>query len=423
VSAHATLGAGRVDLKGPLSVRQPFRADLTVGVTDADLHELAGIGLTTRLGLRGRVGVQARGDGTLGGDFTVQEVTGKLADQPMPSTILDGDFEQARDGGGWIVAVRGRASGSGARVLGRAELSTAPTSTMTFAIEGQLARLDLVPSLGAHVTGAAELRVEGGIRLDRAPTVSARLDVRATHVRARGASAAHARLTGEAWGSVVDPELRARGDAVDVTLGPYRFRQGRLETHGPLRRQRVEIDLGGRDPVRARGHVTLVSGAAFGIEDAALTFWRGPWRVDAGVDRTCFELGAVDVESLGEPMGGLSKALERRSTGASWGAGRFEPPSATWAARSPTPCGSTATDPQCEIAGAAPLSHAAWRAGSQPRGPRCGFCGRAAGTHGASSAAARRELARQPGDGFAETASKERRCTSNPDCESRTTFS
>jgi translocation and assembly module TamB len=273
VRAHAVIGAGTIDVSGPVVVSPELQATLHVEAHGFDAQTLRPGGPRSDLAVSGDVSVTARPTGAIEARGAVAlGGGGSWGAARLPPATMTGDLSRSAAG---ELSARAELSilEPGAPAVVTARLAPKGGSpVVTFEAEARIPRLEDVRPLGHVVTGSANARATGTIDLG-AGTVETHLSATLAHLGAREVSLRVARVEARASGKLVAPSIRVEVDGEWLETRGLRLAAVRagadLRVNGGTTLEDVEIVVAGDgEPARARAALVRISGEGIRVDDA-----------------------------------------------------------------------------------------------------------------------------------------------------------
>ncbi len=315
--AHASIGAGKVDVAGSATLGAGLQATGHLTAAAIDARAFSAAAPASNLSVTGDVSVASPSGGALAGEVTLEANPGTVADVPVPGAKVHakGSFDGAHpDATQASATVTLHETGAPTSVT----LRLAPkgeSAELTFEGRAVVPSLDDAPRLGRLAKGRAAAAVEGTLDLGTG-RLDAEGQLTADEVRVGSAWVHGASLVAHVGGRVAAPRFDASLDGSEVEIGPLRFASVHAESRGTPAAAPVEVLLRGRTTeIHARATAALLPRPA--LRDLDVTLDRDGQRVEAraalvSVGGGEMRLDDAEIEGLGAPV----HAAIRQSPGA-----------------------------------------------------------------------------------------------------------
>jgi translocation and assembly module TamB len=273
VSARAMVGAGTIDVTGPVVIGPNVQGAVHVETKDFDAHLIFPSAPPSRLTLSGDVSVRVEPTGALESRGTIVLASGgSLGSARLPPAKLAGELARAATGepsADVEIAVRE----PGAPTVVKAQLATRRgVSVVTFDASSAMARLEDVPLLGRNVTGAANGRAIGTIDLGTS-TLDAHLTATATRLTSHGTTVDGAHIEAHATGNVTSPSFDIDIESEGLELRALHLSSlrghARLTVEGGANLRDVDLDAAGSaGPAHVHANLVRISDNSLRVDDA-----------------------------------------------------------------------------------------------------------------------------------------------------------
>jgi len=283
VTARASVGGGRIDMRGTVTLMGRLGGAVALDVRKMDLRAFVPAAPRSSVDFHTDVHADTRADGLLSGAFSLDVPEGgSLAGQSIPAATFRGNFDQKPGDAVFVVETTGNVSEPGAPIALSAHARTGePAPVVDFVASSQIDRLADVRRAGGLGPGSANVRVAGVVTVSEEPSFDATVDADVVGLAHGPVHVERARLEARAFGPLSSPTLKAAVDisrgATDVHASVDRIREeaGRLDVegisitglgepvHGALHVRPQEVAV----QAESKGLALKSLGYLFGIED------------------------------------------------------------------------------------------------------------------------------------------------------------
>jgi translocation and assembly module TamB len=305
VTARASIGAGSVELRGPVDLAPPIRAQLHVQASDVDTHALSVAAPTSDLSGTGALDVTLGENGAARAEVSLAVAAGTVASTRTPPVTLQAGATV--DASGRLTSADGAlgATERGATVRLNATLAPQGESYRLQVDGNAAAALDSLPRLPPVARGQATAKVHGTLDLGTR-RLDATVDASANGIERDGQRAATASLTARATGPLDAPQFDVDLHAKNLVLGGRPFDELEIQAHGTPQRAPVLAWLSGAGvEAKVEGDMTIDRGVT--LRDVHASAHRDAdraWSQTRLVRLASDELRVEDavIEGLGTPL-------------------------------------------------------------------------------------------------------------------------
>ena len=305
VEAQATLGAGTMHAKGPVTLAGERRASLAWSATSLDLRAFSQTAPESNLQGKGTVDLTVADDASVTGRFTADVGAGTVSGKALPGAMLHGTFDK-------------KATGLDAHAEGHVDEAGAPTDVVldvspdgpAWELDGtahaKIPRLDAVTRLGTQVRGAADVRATYKVHT-KTGTIDATVHADVRGLEQGAEKIGHAAVTARVTGKLASPAISTTTKATDLLVGTYAFPSATLTTHGTTKAQHVDASFVGKDTPDIKGTAEISLGTKTTVRDVDLSLKRNEQQVAVRVPTIRFGNGDLLIEDavirgLGAPV-------------------------------------------------------------------------------------------------------------------------
>lgn len=303
-AAHGVLGAGVVDIAGPLDVGPELHAALRVNATALDLHAIVPSAPCSALSASGQLSISATPSGTIQARTALDFEGGDLGAYRLPAAAITADATIPPRG---LPSANAEVHVREAGAPGTFVLHLVPkrgSVELSFEGDAQIPRLEKVTRLGGLASGSARLTTAGTIDFGT-NVLSGRLSTTFENVEARGIAISAARAEVHASGKLSAPVFDVQVDGDRLGAPPLRlsaFRaSGRLTVDQGLTVHDAEADVAAAGPaVHASAALVRVTSEGVTVDDAVVEGLGAPLTVSV---RTSSASVVVKAKSAGVELG------------------------------------------------------------------------------------------------------------------------
>ena len=303
--ARASVGAGAVELRGPVDLAPEVHADLHMQATDVDLRALYAKAPSTVFSASGGLVATLHESGEARVETTLVIPAGTVASVRTPPATVHASATVDASGRltGADAALTARESGATVRATG----TLVPVrDSYRLTVDGTAtSALDTLPRLPPLAHGQTTAKLRGTLDLD-SRKVDASVDATASGIARDGQTADSATLVARATGPLDAPQIDADLHAKGLVLGGRPYDELEIQAHGTTRNAPVVawLTAPGFD-AKVRGDMTIDGGVT--LRDVHASAHRGADRAWSHTGLVRVASGEVrvedaSIEGLGSPL-------------------------------------------------------------------------------------------------------------------------
>ena len=261
--AHASVGSGKLDASGSVTIGDETRAAVHLETTTIDLRALVANTPASSLGAKVDARAVLRPGGALEANATVDAAAGSVASVPTPRITATMNVTREASGDTLIADASATVHEPGAPIVATVHVGQSGDALKVVFDARTDVALDAIPRIHTGVHGRAQLRTHGTL-VASSGRVDAQLDASASSLGAGVVGADSASIHAHAAGPLRDPSIDADVSATGVTLGPVRVESVDSHVAGPASGPQVSLVLrphGGEREARLQAdRVSFVNG-------------------------------------------------------------------------------------------------------------------------------------------------------------------
>jgi translocation and assembly module TamB len=260
VTARASVGAGTVELSGPVELSPDVRAQLQVQATDVDTHALSSAAPASDLSGTGALDVTLNETGAARAEISLDAPSGTIASTRTPPVTLQAGATV--DSSGRLTAADGAITAKEGGAIARLNATLTPRGdSYRLQVDGTVtAALDSLPRLAPVAHGSAAAKVHGTLDLDTR-RLDASVDASAGAVERDGQRAGSTTIVAKATGPLDALQFDVDLHSKDLVLGGRPFDELEIQAHGTPQHAPVIAWLSGAGvEAKVQGDMTIDRG-------------------------------------------------------------------------------------------------------------------------------------------------------------------